>query len=169
MRIVLTGPSGSGKSAVCNELEKLRHKVVEEPARTLILYFKKYRPEYLPWNNREKFQKSVEERTINDWLENTDGFFDRSLVDEIAFRKYYNMDTTKTYEVCKTHRYDLVFMFPPWKEIYVNDEARVESFETSSDIYNHLVDAYKTTGYDVINVPKVSIKERVNFILEYLK
>lgn len=165
MRIVLTGPSGSGKTSICESLSN-RYNIVEEPARELIEYFKKFRPEYLPWKNRDLFQTAVEEKTINNWVENTDGIFDRSIIDEVAYSNYYNRDIPqKLIDDCNEYRYDKVFMFPPWKEIFINDSTRQESFEESSGVYNHLLKAYSDFNYSVIDVPKISMKERIKFIL----
>ena len=57
---------------------------------------------------------------------------------------------------------------PPWREIYVVDGERFESYEESLRINDALTNSYVSFGYNVQVVPKVSIDERVRFILEQL-
>ncbi len=67
------------------------------------------------------------------------------------------------------HRYDKVFMMPPWKGIYKTDNERYESYEQSLIIYEHLILAYKKINYSLVIVPEGSIASRADFILNSLK
>ena len=67
MRIVLTGGPGAGKTSVIEELERIGHKIVAEPARTLIEHYKIHSPELLPAlsrENRKLFQIAIENTTV---------------------------------------------------------------------------------------------------------
>lgn len=163
-KIVLTGSPGTGKTSVCEKLNDMGYNVIEEPARSLIEYYKKKYPQYLPWNNREYFQKSVEKKSIDNY--NKNGFFDRSIVDEIGFRKYYNCNIPKELiYYCSKYRYDQIFIFRPWKEIFVNDNIRKENFEDCIKLDKYLYDGYKQFNYKLISVTKDSIDNRIDFIL----
>ena len=165
-RIVLTGTAGSGKSSVIDGLQVLGYNIINEPAREVIAFLQENNPEHLPWNNRSKFQDLMEEKCISNWYNNKEGFFDRSLVDEIGYRNFYKHGIPETLlENCKIYQYDKVFMFPFWEEIYKNDDIRKETPQEASAIFPYLVEGYQNTGYDVIIVPKVSISERIKFIL----
>ena len=111
-RIVLTGGPGSGKSSIINRLRKLGHTVIEEPARTLIEHYKLHSPKLLPAlsrENRKKFQVAIETRTIDDYNNYNEGFFDRSVVDEIGYRYRYSINVSdELHEFCKTNKYDKV-------------------------------------------------------------
>ena len=61
-----------------------------------------------------------------------------------------------------------VFITPPWEDIFTTDDERKEDFETMSEIHQILHTSYKEFGYEVIELPKISPAERVNFILEQL-
>jgi len=69
-------------------------------------------------------------------------------------------------KACFDHKYDQVFILPPWKEIYTTDSERYESFEQASAIYHNLLKTYTDYGYQTIEVPEASVLERVNFILK---
>lgn len=171
-RVVLTGGPGTGKSSICDRLESLGYKVVEEPARILLKKFKIESPENLPWNSinaRNFFQASVEKMSVNNYLNNKSGIFDRSLVDEIGFRTHYNMEiSTNLKDLCKKYRYDKIFIFPPWEKIFKNDEIRIETFEQCESINSHLLKGYRLMGYDPIEVPTTNIDHRLEFILDQI-
>jgi predicted ATPase len=64
-----------------------------------------------------------------------------------------------------TNRYNnKVFITPPWKEIYRNDEERDQSF----DVYERLEKWYGEYGYNIILLPKDTIENRVKFILSHV-
>jgi predicted ATPase len=58
-----------------------------------------------------------------------------------------------------------VFIFPPWEEIYENDAERKQDFIEAIATYREMVNAYIKFGYELIEVPKVSVKERAQFIV----
>ena len=69
---------------------------------------------------------------------------------------------------CREHIYTKIFILPPWEEIYVSDDERYENFEQAKLIYNHLTDTYQNYGYNLIEVPKGTVEERIDFILNQL-
>lgn len=171
-RIVLTGSPGTGKSSVIDMLKQMssiQYNIIEEPARELIEYLQIYDKENLPWNNRENFQKLVEKKNIENYKNNKSGFFDRSIVDELGFRSYYGIEIpTYLIDYCQKYRYDKVFIFPPWLEIFKNDNVRKETFSETVELDKHISKYYKEMKYELIVVPKVSVKERIEFILNHI-
>jgi predicted ATPase len=59
-------------------------------------------------------------------------------------------------------------MLPPWEEIYVSDAERYESYEQAVLIHDHLMETYKKYGYTIIEVPRDSIENRIDFIMKQL-
>jgi predicted ATPase len=57
-----------------------------------------------------------------------------------------------------------VFLFNGWKEIYTNDAERKMTFEQANKFGNKIEEIYRELGYNIITVPKINIKERINFI-----
>jgi predicted ATPase len=62
-----------------------------------------------------------------------------------------------------------VFIFPPWEAIYRTDDARWEPFETAVKVHESLVSTYSSLGYELIEVPRKSVEERVEFILNVVQ
>ena len=74
------------------------------------------------------------------------------------------------YNAVKKFKYNqLVFLVPPWKEIFTSDTERKHSFESAKNEFDELLIKYKDFGYETVLVPKVSVKERADFILEKLE
>jgi predicted ATPase len=71
-------------------------------------------------------------------------------------------------QASREHSYSKVFVLPPWEDIYKSDEARYENFEQAKLIFNHLQETYQTYGYNLIEVPRGTIEERVHYILSQL-
>jgi predicted ATPase len=166
-RIVLTGPPCSGKSSIIHSLELKGKKIVHEVAREEISYFQKYEPHKLPWENRDFFQQHLETMELKNFINNKDAIFDRGLVDQIAYRKYFSIpECEKLLLNNSIYKYDKVFFLPFWEEIYQQDEQRIETKEEALKIEKLLVDAYTSFGYNLIFVPKTTIDERVSFILK---
>ena len=59
-------------------------------------------------------------------------------------------------------------MAPPWPEIYVTDGERRHSLDLGIAEYQRLVGAYPALGYEVVNLPRVGVTERADFVLQTL-
>ena len=169
-KIVFSGVAGSGKSSVIDRLSESGYKVVEESARKLIKYYQEFDESKLPWNDMDFFQKEVTGDQLNNYVKNYDCFFDRGLVDDVAYKLYMGKDVPNYLsDACKFYKYDTVFLFPFWEEIYKQDSERVETPKEAEKLFDYLIKAYKLFGYNPIVVPKVSIEERVEFVLNKIK
>lgn len=62
----------------------------------------------------------------------------------------------------------LVFLVPPWEEIFVGDTERKHSFESAKKEFDELLIKYKNFGYETVLIPKISVNERADFILKKL-
>lgn len=96
-------------------------------------------------------------------------FFDRGIPDVLAYMDCFGQSYGSVFKDASTnHRYDAIFIMPPWREIHVSDNERFESYEESLRVNDALTNAYTRFGYDIQIVPKTTIDERVGFILEQL-
>ncbi len=169
MRIVFTGGPGSGKSTIIDELEKLGYKIISEPARTLIAHYDKHSPELHPKlskENRKLFQIAIENKGYEDFKANEYGFFDRSILDEVGYRTRFKIEiSTELDDFCKNSRYDMVFFFPFWREIYKTDNVRHETPAEAEKVSKYIFNAYTKYKYDPLIVPKTSIENRLDYII----
>ena len=62
-----------------------------------------------------------------------------------------------------------VFIAPPWREIYCIDAERKQTFEDGVHGYRLLAEAYPDHGYELVELPRVSVAERVEFVLDVLR
>ena len=94
-------------------------------------------------------------------------FFDRGIPDIVAYLDYIKFNYSNIFiEESYNYRYDKVFILPPWKEIYIRDSERYETFDQAVVINEFLVKWYTKFGYEIKSIPKLSIENRIDFILE---
>jgi predicted ATPase len=174
-KIVLIGGPGTGKSTVLKALEERGFHCMPEVSREVTLEAQKKGIEQLFLTEPLLFSKMLlegrerqyhEAEKLNaDWV-----FFDRGLPDVYAYMDYSN-DEYPGYFKEKSEQllYDHAFLFKPWKEIYISDNERYESFEESQAIDGFLQKAYRDLGYSIVDVPFGSVEQRVDFIVNWLK
>ncbi len=167
---IITGPPSSGKTTLIKSLQDLNYKCYPEMARLVIQNNIKNDVDCFPWNNTLDFSHQVF-LEISNLLSsiNTDFcFFDRSLVDIIAYMDISKISRNKIYiNAIKTSSYNKnVFFLPYWEDIYTIDLQRRESKEQAKLIEKNLRLIYNELGFNLIDVPMNVIKERVDFILK---
>ncbi len=181
-KIVITGGPSTGKTSLILGLEEAGHHCFHEVIRLMTLEAKSQgeitdfstNPIALvsdPMNfNRRILQARVEHFQEASTIEKATIFFDRGLPDVLAYMDYFGQDYGAEFiEAMETNRYDTVFLLPVWEAIYVSDNERFESYDEALAIHDHLWDAYTRFGYQVIEVPKDTIANRVQFISKKLK
>jgi len=181
-RIVITGGPSTGKTAVINTLEELGYHCLEEVIRAMTLAKKVEETGTVFETNPivsvtdpSTFNQMILDARIaqyNSTLEaETDFvFFDRGIPDVLAYMDCFNQEYDESFrEACRTNRYDLIFLMPPWKDIHIVDNERFESFEESLRVNACLQNSYSSFGYDIQIVPKDTILNRVGFILKRIK
>ncbi len=170
---ILTGAPGSGKSTLINSLRKKDYICVDEPAREIIAEQKAIKGEGLYNKNKQLFLQLMLSRTMCRYNQYIDAakpiVFDRGIPDIIGYAKLFELNPQpciKASQICKYN--NKIFLLPSWREIYSNDEDRTMSFDDSVQFGNLIRQAYDDLGYNCIDVPLVSIEERVNFIINNL-
>ena len=174
-KIVITGGPGTGKSSIIRQLEKHGYECLHEISRQVTLEAQKQGISQLFLEKPLLFsEKLLEGRKIQhreaDIIPTSLIFIDRGIPDVLAYMDYFNT----TYSVyftnaCKEYPYDKIFFLPPWEEIYQSDNERYESFKEASLISKYLFETYKKYGYTPIEVPKTSIEERIQFIVNNIE
>lgn len=173
-KIVFIGGPGSGKSTILTELKKLKYHCMPEISRQVTLQARKEGIEQLfltkPLLFSEKLLEGREQQFIDASNSNANlVFFDRGIPSVHAYLRYFNTEVPPIFlEKSNQYKYTKIFQFLPWKEIYTADSERYETYEESVIISKFLHEAYHELGYEIIDVPFGTIKERCNFILNSL-
>jgi len=164
MVYVITGGPGFGKTTLLKELEGRGFKVCPEEARELIdgiLDFPKDFEQKIA-GLRLRFLLSINPEKI--------AFADRGLPDQIAYSWYKSKQPSSFIEdLVSSNKYaPIVFVTPPWENIYRKDEIRKENFDEACQIHNYIIQAYLKYGYQPVDLPFTSPTERAEFILNFL-
>lgn len=98
-------------------------------------------------------------------------FFDRGVPECLGHMRFLGLDVDRSHVAQSvTRRYaDTVFVAEPWPEIYVRDRWRQAPFERAERSFMPTVAPYVEAGYATCMLPKVSVEERVAFVLEKVR
>lgn len=174
---VITGGPGAGKTTLIEELKRRNYEVVPEIARELIKEQIMHNGKALPWENQNLYKEIMFDRSVRSFEKiekkaNKENpvFFDRGLLDTICYAELIDSEINDRMKSCaKNLRYNKnVFLLPPWKEIYENDSERKQDWEEAVLTFKKMSETYKIYDYKVIEVPKVSVSERADFILKFI-
>ena len=173
LRFVITGGPGAGKSSTLEALAARGFRPVPESARAIIRQRKEAglspRPALVQFG-AEMLNADIAQYR-NTTVENAPVFFDRGIGDALAFLSLQGTLTSTEVEAYVTaFRYNaLVFLLPPWQEIYQTDAERDQSFSEAIAVCERLRTWYTHWHYTVVEVPRRSVEERADFILSTIQ
>lgn len=180
-KVVLTGGPHSGKSTLIKELKEMGYPIAEEAALLVIEDLNnkigikaqiKFRS-----TNIDEFQNLIYNKQIE--LENKAIAFavkynlhliicDRGVYDGITYYKLFNKKIdSQLFKNIKSTHYDHVFVC----EVLPNFDSRVETgrfetIDTSKKLSTLSYDIYKHVTPDIFWIPVMSVKERLDFIID---
>jgi predicted ATPase len=172
--VVIIGGPGTGKTTIIDGLLAKGYCCYPEISREVTMEAKKQGIEQLFLENpllfselllegrKKQFQNAIAEshKVV---------FLDRGIPDVLAYMHYIGDSYPAFFDhACREHIYTKIFLLPPWEEIYVSDDERYENFEQAKLIYNHLTETYQKYGYNLIEVPKGTVEERIHYIINQL-
>ncbi|MCB9229852.1 MAG: AAA family ATPase [Deltaproteobacteria bacterium] len=173
---VLTGGPGGGKTSLIEELKSQGYPCVEESGRQVIKDQLHREGHALPWKDKVAFRDLMISRDKKQYIEalrkKGPVFFDRAVPDSIGYSQLEGLPLPETlYEILRSEfRYQrLVFITPPWKEIYMNDSERKQNFDEAVRTYHTVAEAYRGLDYELVELPKGTVQERVLFLLNKVK
>jgi predicted ATPase len=170
---IITGGPGFGKTALAEELRRHQYLCSGEFARDIIEEQQNIGGDLLPWKNPRQFQQAVLQLRAEFFESVPDhclAFADRGIPDQLAFARYRGFGSPAILkQSVQQYRYaPQVFVTPPWPEIFVRDTIRNETYEEALCIHQIIIDTYSELNYQIVELPLVSIKERMNFIIQIL-
>ena len=165
---ILTGAPGTGKTAILDGIGPDIH-VAREPARE-ILAEQRAVGGMATWDRdpsrfvdlllRRSIEKHGDARRLKGRM-----VFDRAIPDCIAYAAIMEVDPEPSLRAAAAYRYhDEVLILEPWEEIYVTDDERRMSFADTVAFHEVIRDAYRRTGYTLVEVPCASVAERAAFV-----
>jgi predicted ATPase len=180
-RIVITGAPGTGKTSIIKALEASGFFCFHEFIRSMTLHAKnEQHPDSVLGNpiafvsDSKQFNKQLLEGRRKQYedgqkQEKPQVFYDRGMPDVLAYMDYFDQAYEADFlSACNQHNYDGVFLLPPWEEIYVQDNERLETYKQATEIHEHLKNTYTSLGYEINEVPFGTVAERLAFIKNHL-
>ena len=174
--IVISGCSGGGKSTILSELSQQGYSVIPEVGREIVKDQLAKNGNKTPWENPQSFCQLLIEKSISAYQhgkmiknsKNNVCFFDRSFLEGIC---YFNNLSIDIYDhiIHEFRYYKTVFMTPPWREIFCQDDERKHTFDDAVKEYELLVEFYSKSEYQIVQIPKSKVTERAQFIISNLK
>jgi predicted ATPase len=171
---VISGGPGAGKTTTLLELAKLGFSYVPEAARQIIREQAASGGRALPWADRDAYTALMLARSIADFRRHTPApqplFADRGIPDTLCYARLIGLaETAPIEEACRSYRYaPVVFLAPPWREIYATDSERKQDFAEAEQTYALLEEVYRECGYRTVELPKATPRERAEFVLDQL-
>jgi predicted ATPase len=172
---VVSGGPGSGKSTVIQELAGRGVPFAPEVARQIIQEQVQAGGTALPWGHREAYTRLMLQRSVESYLKNTPArrptFSDRGIPDTLCYARLIGLsDDRFIADACRRFRYaPLVFLAPPWKEIYEKDNERQQEFAEAVRTFDQMIEVYRQFGYALSELPKATPAVRAAFILGQLR
>jgi predicted ATPase len=169
---VISGGPGCGKTTLLVEMARRGFRHAPEVARQIIQEQVRIGGSALPWADRTAYTALMLERSIASYVEHLHAekptFADRGIPDTLAYARMIGLGGTESIErACRQYRYaPIVFLAPPWQEIYVTDGERKQDFAEGERTFAPLIEVYQECGYEVLELPKLSPAARADFVVE---
>ena len=171
---VVTGPPGAGKSTLIEALADRGVATSAEVGRRILREQLAIGGDALPWGDERAFADLmvVEEVAAHLAAAARPGpvLLDRGVPDVIGFLRASDLPVPAPIDAAaRRHRYNArVFLAPFWAEIFLTDAERPQSPDTYRAMEAVMRQTYRDYGYTLIDLPCVSVEERVRFVLEHV-
>src|ERR1700704_2194500 len=169
---LVTGGPGSGKTAVVDALERAGYARTVEAGRAIIQEQVAIGGAALPWSDQAMFAElmlSWEMRSYQIARRQVGRvFFDRGVPDVVGYLRLTGSPlpghVAKAVEIFRYNQ--RVFIAPPWRAIFERDNERKQTFEEAVRTYEALAKTYVGYGYGLIELPRLSIAQRLRFVID---
>lgn len=174
-RIVVTGGPGSGKTSLIEALAAAGYATSPEAGRAIIRRQQTIDGQALPWRDRALFAELMLDRELeaHSRFEGESGpvFFDRGTPDVVGYLSLCGLPVPAHVErAARDVRYDRrVFIAPLWPEIFAQDAERKQDLDEAKRTFDAMAEVYPRFGYELIELPKTPVAERLAFVLETIR
>lgn len=170
-KVVLAGGPSTGKTSIINRLKKNGYQCFDEAAREILSNFNekggRFKSNPIEISNEILIKRDFDFKSSkNIKCKDNLVFFDRGVHEITAYLRSIDKSDEFWENIIQNYNYDIIFIFPPWEKIYTKDLNRIEDFEEAKKISPFIFEIYSNNFEKFIEVPKLSLEERVKFILE---
>lgn len=171
---VVTGGPGTGKSTLIEELARRGLRSMPEAGRAIIRDQATIGGQALPWGDRALYAELMlgwELRSYHE-AEAMSGpvIMDRGLPDIVGYLTLIGLPVPGHIEAAaRRFRYNgTVFLAPYWAAIFAQDAERKQDRREAEATGRVMAETYAGLGYEVVELPRVSVEERADFVMERL-
>jgi len=171
---IITGGPGSGKTTLINSLRSRGYACSVEAGRGVIQDQVLIHGRALPWLDPLLFAELMLAWEMRSYhiAKHSSGpvFFDRGVPDVLGYLRLTNLPAPgHVHKAAVEFRYNrTVFLAPPWPEIFRPDSERKQDFDEARRTSAALVSTYNSLHYTLIELPRIGVKQRCQFILDHL-
>jgi predicted ATPase len=171
---IFSGGPGAGKTTLIEALRARGHICVDEAARRVLKEQALIGGNATHDGDRARYRDLMLARCLADYRavrETTASvFFDRAIPELSGYGNAPGEPdpSAVTAAIAECRYNETVFMFPPWPEIYTHDEERKHTFSHAVAVFAEVGATYRRFGYRTVEVPCVTVEERLRFVLEHV-